>query len=202
MLKLRCLVLLCVLPIASGQDVPRSYPYIRPNQEVRIPDLLTLQSPTKDRADVLLTSLEIIFHDPTICCGRDSALQHSASRADPRSVKDIVTKLQGRQLLSDGRPILVTAVDLAPSSPNPAPIVDALTKNHALLMMWNSHLYIAYGASFDDALYSDGTQTTTINKLLLIDVRYSDSRRELAFSRTADDWSKVEGLLLFAISQQ
>lgn len=202
MLKLCWLMLLCVLPAAYGQDVPRSYPYIHPNQEVRVADLPTLQSPTKDLPDVLLTSLEIILRDAALCCGRDSALEHSASRIDPRSAKDIVTKLQGRKLLTDGRPIVVTVTDLAPSSHNPAPIVDALSKNHALLMMWNSHLYVVYGALFDDALYSDGTRTTTINQLLLTDVRYSDSRRQLAFSRTADDWSKVGGLLVFFIVQQ
>lgn len=194
------LVVLFSVP-AYSQEVP-SYPYVRRNEEVRVSNLPALKSPSKDASDVLLTSLEIIFNDPAICCGRDSALDDRAARADPRSIKDIIAKLQGRHLLTDGRPFVVTVTDLAPSSANPFPIVDVLTKNHALLMMWNSRLYVVYGALFSDMIYNDGSRVTTINKLLLMDVRYSNARRERAFSRTTDDWTKVQGLLMFTVAVQ
>lgn len=189
------------VPFALGQETP-SYPYVRPNEEVRVSNLPALKSPSKDASDVLLTSLEIILHDPAICCGRDSALEDRVGRADPRSIKDIVAKLRGRHLLTDGRPFVVTVTDLAPSSANPLPIIEALTKNQALLMMWNSRLYVVDGAVFYDAIYNDGTRVTTVNKLSLIDVRYSDARRELSFSRATDDWSKVQGLLMFTLAMQ
>jgi hypothetical protein len=41
------------------------------------------------------------FHDQTVCCGRDSALEDSAQAADARSLKEIATTLDGRQLLGD-----------------------------------------------------------------------------------------------------
>lgn len=202
MARLCWVVLLCSVSIASSQEVPPPYPYVHPNQEIRISNLPALKSRSKDPSDVLLASLEIILHDPEICCGRDSALGDRAERADPRSIKDIISKLQGRHLLTDGRPFVVTVTDLAPSSASPFPIVEVLTKKRALLMMWNSRLYVVYGALFYDLIYNDGSRVTTINKLLLMDVRYSNARRKLAFSRTTDDWSTVEGLLMFSVAVQ
>jgi hypothetical protein len=193
----------CLLMLAYAQEVPPAYPLIRPNQEVRVNSLPSIAARSHDRSDVLLTSLDIIFRDHSICCGWDSALEDSAAATDPRSLKDIINKLGGRHLLSDGRPIMVTVVDLAPTaSRNPASIVDALKKKHALLFMWNSRLYVLYGALFDEALYNDGSQAVTIHQLFLLDTRYPDSRRKLVFSREKNDWNQVEGLLLFAIAPQ
>jgi hypothetical protein len=200
--KLCWLLILWIVPAADSQETPPSYPLIQPNQEIRVSGLAALKAPTNDASDILAASLEMIFNDRTICCGRDSALEDSVGHADPRSMKDIVARLQGRHLLSDGRPMVVTVTDLAPSAVNPFPIVEALRKNHALLMMWNSRLYVTYGAVFDESVYSDGTRTTTVNKLLLLDVRHSPSEQELTFTRTRDDWNKVEGLLLVTVAPQ
>lgn len=198
-----CGLLLCLVVSALyGQGVYSNYPTIRPNQEIRVPDLPRLKARTRDRSDVLLTSLDIIFHNHEICCGRDSALEDSAQQADPRSMKDIVAKLQGRHLLGDGRPITVNVTDMMPYSPNPTAIVDALAKKQALLLMWNSRLYVLAGALYDESYYQDGTTTDTINKFYLLDTRYSDGRREVTFTRLKDDWNDVQGLLLLSFSTQ
>lgn len=198
-----CGLLLClVVSVLYGQEVSPGYPTVRPNQEVRVPDLPRLKARSRDRSDVLLTSLDIIFHNHEICCGRDSALEDSAQRADPRSIKDIVAKLQGRHLLGDGRPITVNVTDMMPYSPNPVPIVDALAKKQALLLMWNLRLYVMSGVLYDESYYQDGTRTDIINKFYLLDPRYSDGRREVTFTRTKDDWNDVQGLLLLSFSTQ
>lgn len=198
-----CGLLLClVLLPAYGQDVSPGYPLIRSNQELRVPDLPRLKARTHDRSDVLLTSLDIIFHNHEICCSRDSALEDSAQQADPGSMKDIVAKLQGRHLLGDGRPITVSVTDMMPYSANPAAIVDQLAKQHALLLMWNSRLYVLAGALYDESIWDDGTRTDTINKFYLLDPRYSDGRREVTFTRTKDDWNDVQGLLLLSFAPQ
>ncbi len=198
-----CGVLLClVVSLAYGQDSSAGYPLLRPNLELRVPNLPALKARTKDRSDVLLTSLDIIFHNHDICCGRDSALEDSAQQADPRSMKDIVAKLQGRHLLGDGRPITVSIIDMMPYSTNPSPIVDALAKQQALLMMWNSRLYVLVGSLYDEAYYGDGTRTDTVNKFYLVDARYSDARRDVTFTRTKDDWNDVQGLLLLTKAPQ
>lgn len=198
-----CGLLLCLVArLLYGQDVSPGYPMVRPNQEIRVPDLPRLKARTRDRSDVLLTSLDIIFHNHEICCGRDSALEDSAQHADPRSIKDIAAKLQGRHLLGDGRPITVNATDMMPYSPNPTAIVDALAKKQALLLMWNSRLYVLVGALYDESYYQDGTRTDTVNKFYLLDTRYADGRREVTFTRTKDDWNDVQGLLLLSFSTQ
>lgn len=182
---------------AFGQD-NGGYRLFRPNQEVRVRPLPSLVARSDDLPDVLLTSLDTILHDRTICCGKDSALEDRAVTANPLSLKDIASKLQGRWLLSDGRPILVTP-DFPPSSPTidlSYWIIGHLMHKHAMLMVWGAHLYVVYGAVFDEVVYSDGTpNASSIHKLLLLDTRYADSRREVTFNRDTDDWSKVEGML-------
>jgi hypothetical protein len=94
----------------------------------------------------------------------------SAAAADPGSVKNIIAKLQGRHLLSDGRPVMISVLDLAPQATrNPGTVVNALSNKRPMLLMWNSHLYVLYGALFDEAHYADGTLADSINQLFLLD---------------------------------
>ncbi len=189
------LALILVSSFLHGQDVPAPTSVFHPNQDVRV-NVPSLMARSHDPSDILLTSLELIFHDPAICCGKDSALEDSALAANPLSLKDIASKLQGRHLLSDGRPIMVTTDYMSASSTDIGyRILAALLGKHPLLTVWNSHLYILYGAIYDETVYSDGTRMNVIHKLLLLNPRYSDARREVVFNRDTDDWSKVEGAL-------
>jgi hypothetical protein len=180
-------VLLCDLAFSQQTYTP---------EEVRVSDLPILLAKSKDRTDVLKTSLDTIFHDHGVCCGKDSALEDSVERADPTSLQDIASRLQGRHLLEDGRPIMVTAQYIAPEAINGELLIGALRKNHALLMLWNSHLYVLDGVSYIryyDA--QDGTTDNEILKLFLVDTRYADARRNVQFDRQTDDWTKVQGML-------
>jgi hypothetical protein len=173
-----------------------------PNEEVRVPQLPAVKAKSDDPSDVLLTSLDLVFHDKSICCGRDSALEDRALAANPLSLKEIASRLEGRQLLSDGRPIQVMA-DFLPAGANVDAsywILSNLREKHAMLMVWGSHLYVLYGAMFDETAYGDGTSLSVIHKLLLLDTRYSDSRREVVFNRDTDDWEKVQGMLLLTFA--
>jgi hypothetical protein len=169
--------------------------YYRPD-EVRVSGLPMLMARTHDLSDVLPTSLDTIIHDRDLCCGKDSALEDSLERSDPASLKDIASKLQGRHLLSDGRPIMVTADYVDPSAISSQMLRGTLQSKQALLMQWNDHLYICYGVTFRrDYDSNTNTELDTILKLLLIDTRYSDSRREVVFDRATDDSSKIQGML-------
>jgi hypothetical protein len=155
---------------------------------------------TTHSSDVLLTSLDTVFHDRDICCGKDSALGDSAEAADPHSLKDIATKLDGRHLLGDGRPIKVTARYVSSDQIYAADLITSILNQHALLMQWNSHIYVVHGLVYRWAAYGGSPDAgiqegTVIHELLLWDMRYSDSRREVAFDRTTDDLSKVQGLV-------
>lgn len=189
---------------AFGQDNPRGWQAYRPNQEVRVVQLPALMARSHDLPDVLLTSLDIVFNDPDICCGKDSALENRAVAADALSLKDVASRVQGRQLLSDGRPVLVTA-EFQPAAPTVDIswwIIGELRDKHALLTVWNSHLYVLYGAVYDEVAGDDGSIAFAIHKLLLLDPRYSGPRREVTFNRDSDDWNKVQGMLRLTVTPQ
>jgi hypothetical protein len=188
----RCVVPSCLAVgcFAYGQQV--AYP----EQELRVHDLPSLTARSTHASDALATSLEIVFNDKEVCCGKNSALEDSVQSSDPKSLKDIASKLQGRHLLSDGRPIMVTVEYLTPDQVNAGHLIYMLTQNRAPLMMWNSHLYMVYGVTYVQTIdNSDGSFADTVHKFLLQDVRFSDSHRALSFDRLTEDASKVQGLL-------
>lgn len=175
-----------------------AYAQVYPNQEVRIDDLPLLTANSTNASAVLATSAEIIFRDKEVCCGKSSALGDSIQAADPMSLKDISDKLRGRHLLSDGRPIMVTSEywPAVPGNPNSSNPISEIMEKRALLIKWNSHLYVVYGVIYDKILDDNGTPAETIRKFLLLDPRFSDERRKVFFNRQTDDWGKVEGLLM------
>jgi hypothetical protein len=167
-----------------------------PEQELRVHDLPALTARSTHAPDALATSLEIIFNNKGVCCGKDSALEDSVQSADPKSLKDIANKLQGRHLLSDGRPITVTAEYLTPDQVNAGHLITMMRDQHPALMIWNSHLFLLYGVSYvatDD--YSTNQIAYAVHKFLLQDVRFSDARRQVSFDRLTEDPTKVQGLL-------
>jgi len=183
---------------ANGQQAAYS-----PN-EARISDLPALTAKTTNASDVLATSAEIIFRDQDVCCGKNSALGDSVQAADPVSLKDIVDKLGGRHLLSDGRPIMVTAEcwPAAAGHSNSGNPISAIMEKRALLMEWNSHLYVVYGVIYDTIDDPESGTGNMILKFLLLDTRFSDDRRKVSFNRQTDDWGKVQGLLMLKASPQ
>jgi len=207
MIRSRMVWPLALLTVATGfvhgqQDVPPGYVF-HVNQEVRVRDLSPQAAPSTNTTAVLISALETIFHDAEVCCGKNSALEDGAEAADPLSLKDVSAKLQGKHLSNDGRPITVSTEYMASDSINPGQIVSCLLGNRALLMEWKSRLYVVYGAGFDEKLYYSGQRDYIIHKLFLLDLRFSDSRREVACNRESDDWGKVQGLLTLsaAVSQ-
>jgi len=172
---------------------------------VHISDLPTLTAKSTNATDVLAASAEIIFHDKDVCCGRNSALGDSVQAADPRSLKDVSDKLQGRHVLSDGRPIMVTAAYVPAAAVNTSWLINPITQKQALLMEWNSHLYVVYGVLYNTYYTSDGESVArgdSIQKILLVDPRFSDERRKVTFDRQTDDWGKVQGLLMLKAAPQ
>ena len=119
-----------------------------PEQELRVNDLPALTARSTHASDALATSLEIIFNNKEVCCGKNSALEDSVQSADPKSLKDIANKLQGRHLLSDGRPITVTSEYLTPDQVNAGHLITMMRDQHPAFMMWNSRLYVVCGVTY------------------------------------------------------
>jgi hypothetical protein len=199
-LVLRCLITASLLLgcFAYGQGYQGYYP----DQEIRISDVPSVAATSRRPSDVLAASVEIVVRDRKVCCGKNSALEDSVQSADPNSLKDVSDKLQGRHLLSDGRPIMVTAEYLPAASVNPGWLLGALREKRALLMEWNSHLYVVYGVIFDQTVDQDGGIQNAIHKILVLDARFSDARRQVTFDRLADNWGKVQGLVMLKAAPQ
>lgn len=172
------------------------------NREVRVDGLPNWTARSHAPQDVLLTSLEIVIQDKNVCCAKDSALEDSLEKANPQSLKDVASKLQGRQLLSDGRPIQVTAEYSEPAAINAGVIIGTLAGKQAFLLEWNTHLYVCFGAIYDQVYDDNGGMQYSIRKILLLDVRYSGSRRLAVFDRGTDDWTKVQGMLRLTVAAQ
>lgn len=177
-----------------------------PNQEVVVAGLPPLVALSTDRSAGLAAALEIVLHNKSVCCGKDSALEDVAlyaSLSGSVSLKELSAKLQGRHLLSDGRPILVNAEYVPQSSASAGLIVGSLTDQHALLIEWKSNVYILYGAIFDGTRDTgSGVEVYAIHKLLLLDPRFSDKRRVTEFDRETDNWEKVGGLSIVKVVPQ
>ena len=194
--RLLPLLLLLVSSVTSGQDIPADHiNWFRPNQELRVGALPRLTA--VDSSGIIATALETVLHDRAVCCGKSSALE-DAVQSDPQSLKEVSLKLQGRHRLNDGRTIVVHAEYVSGSWITPGLIVGALLDQHALLVEWRSQVYVVNGAIFDDTRYSSGMRRYTIHRLLLLDPRFSDQRREIQFNRDADDWGQVQGFLTLA----
>jgi len=157
-----------------------------------------------DPAAVLSAALETIFHDPDVCCGKNSALQAVVLGADPLSLNDLSNRIRGSYVLDDGRRVILTAEYVPPSSINPAPIIASLAKNQAALVEWKSHLYVLYGAIFDETRgRTPGTgNVLAIHKLLLLDTRFSDARRETSLDREGNIQTDLQGLLILKLEPQ
>lgn len=184
---------LSATPLTGGQ-------VFNTDLDVRVSGLSSLMARSSDLSDVLLTSLDTIIHNRSICCGKESALGDSAAGADPRSLSDVASKLQGRHLMGDGRPMQVTAEFWSRDEINSGKVIGALTDKHALLMQWDSHLYVMYGAVYRWVWVGGGgdqgaAAETVIRKFELLDPRFSDYKRNVVFDRDKDDFSKVQGVL-------
>lgn len=190
----------CLAASCLAQDQTDSCTFF-PNQEVRVTNLGSFIAPSKDTTAVIAAAVEAVLHDPTLCCGKDSALGDLVL-SEPRTLKELSTKLQGRHLLSDGRPILVNAEYAPQVSINSGSVIGALKEQRASLLEWKSHVYVLYGAIFGESRCLSGARQYSIAKFLLLDPRFSDQRRDAVFNRETDDLGKIQGLLTLSVVAQ
>jgi hypothetical protein len=193
---LQLIISLCLS--AVSQDIPSGWVLTRPNQEIRV---ALLPSTSENTTDILAASVEVAVMDPAVCCGRKSALADEAALTEPTTLKQLGEKLRGKHYLDSGEPITVVDQYWPGTTVNAENVVGCLREQHPLLMEWNEHFYVVYGAAFDEYDYSSGVVTDVIKKLLLLDMRHSGKRRYMAFDRQTDDWSKVSGLLKLSITR-
>src|SRR5208282_718682 len=135
--------------MATVSAFAQPHAWFLPNQEVRVANLPLLTTPSADASAVLATALETILHDRDVCCGKGSGLEDAVLSAQS-SLKALSAKLQGRHVLGDGLSIVVRA-EYFPKSSIGAPIMlKTLMDQQPMLIEWKSHLYVLYGAIYDE----------------------------------------------------
>ncbi len=194
--------LVCTAPLSAfAQDVP-SQPTraFIPNKLVVVTNLPSLKAPSADKPAVVGTALEIMLRDKEACCGKNSGLEDAVLSAG--SLKELSTKLQGRHVLGDGRSVVVGTEYLPQAAPGSRLIIKTLMDQQPMLLEWKSRVYVLYGANFDELRqYNPDDWQFTIHKLLLLDVRFSDQRREVEFNSETDDWKTIQGLMTLSVAR-
>jgi len=184
---------------AYSQPEGSSYVF-HPNQEVQVASLPSAVAASTSESAVLAASLATALMEPEVCCGRNSALEDRIPSAKGLSLKELGERLRGKHYLEDGLSILVADQYWPGASVKAEDILGSLMAQHPLLMDWNGHLYVLYGAVFDEYVSYSGSNYHVIHTLLLVDARFSDRRRYVTFHRETDDWAKVSGLLALTIT--
>jgi len=193
-----CFVLVCMAPVSAfSQDLSQPGWFLH-NQEVYVANLPLLTAPSAEASAVLATALETILQDRDICCGKDSGLEDAVLSA-PSSLKELSAKLQGRHVLGDGLSIVVRAEYFPKSSIAPDLIITTLMDQQPMLLKWKSHIYVLYGATYDETRPNNWGSQFVIHKLWLLDPRYSDKRRETELNAETDDWTKIQGILALTV---
>jgi hypothetical protein len=199
MLRFRRTVPCSAMFLLLASCFAQSQAVVLPNQELRVRGLPVCTASSDDPAAVLVAALETIFHDPELCCGKRSTLWSAALSADPRSLKDVGARVQGRYSLGDNRRVMITAEYLPSSSIYPLQLLAPLMRGQAVLLEWKSHLYVLCGADFDEFRDPMKASSFDIHKLLLIDVRFSDMRREVALDQKSIGPKELGGLLVLTV---
>jgi hypothetical protein len=196
------LLLITFYCVSAHGQLDGSYGYVfHPNQKVRVESLPSIVAASRSESDVMAASLAIAVRDRAVCCGRKSALEDQAAAAEGTSLKELGAALRGKHYLDSGETIVVADQYWSGAEANPQGIVGSLMAQCPLIMDWDGHLYVVYGALFDEYRYYSGDITWVIKKLSLVDPRFSDKRRYVSFDRQTDDWGKVTGLLALTITR-
>jgi len=207
------LPLLLIVIMASGCVNANSQTcayVVSPNQELRIAALPPVVAASTSDFAVMKASIATAVLDPNVCCGRNSALGDQVVSARGASLRDLGGKLRGKHYLDNGTSIFVAdqywpAAPIEQNSVKAGDIITSLLAQRPLLMNWDGHLYVVYGAIYDVCAagspdYPSYGNFPAIRTLLLVDTRFSDRRRYVSFNRQTNDWGKVTGFLALAIT--
>ena len=109
-----------------------------PNQQVRV-DVPFSAAKSANPIDLLAASIESVICDKEFCCGKNSALE-TAIQSAGFDLPDIARKLQGKHVLSDGRPFTADTEYLSAVSMNSDQLISALMQKCSARIEWNSNL--------------------------------------------------------------
>ncbi len=173
---------------------------VHPNQRITVPNLSTVSS-TND-GGVARAAVAIVLSGSKVKCDPGSPLEVVLDATAGSSLQAMAGKLAGTSCITNGRAQRVSATFTPNSAIQSDSVIASIMQGRPLLMSWKRTLYVLYGVVYDEHLYSNGSRTNAIRQLLLIDPRYSDQRRFVAFARDKDNFADVEGIAGLSIQRQ
>jgi hypothetical protein len=186
---------------AHGQDYGTAIAFVRADQKAIVEYVHLQPAASEDRNAAVAAALATVIKDAGVCCGENSVLGTTPVTGSSISLREIANKVGGRHVLSDGQTVTITGEYISAATLSSDRIIVPLMKQQPMLMMWKSHIYVLYGAVYDDTVYTDGHHDYVIHKLLLLDPSAAGPDRQATFDRQKDDWSQVEGLLLLKVAK-
>jgi hypothetical protein len=168
-LLLTFVLCVCVGGVALGQEpIVTDTISTVPFQQIKV-DVPSYVAPTTDPLDTLQASVATVLRDPTVCCGRGSALDARLAPTGAASLPKVGERLRGKHNLPGGSLILVEDQYWSREGIRTDDVIASLMAKRPLLMDWDGQVYALYGAVFDLNKHSSGYEERVIRSFLLLD---------------------------------
>jgi hypothetical protein len=177
----------------AAQDIPDAE-VVHPYQRVTVPNLAVVTATDTSSPAVAKAALAIVLSGSKLKCGPDSQLESVVEANAGSPLRTLASKISGASCATNGRTLHVTATFTPNGAIQGDSLIASVIEGKPLLVEWKGALYVLYGVVYDEHLYPSGRHDNVIRKLLLIDPRYSDKRRFVAFERDKDNFGQLEGV--------
>jgi hypothetical protein len=177
--------------ITPEQEVVHAY------KRVTVPDLAFITATDSNAAKA---AVAIVLSSLKVKCDPSSQVESVTEANAESSLSTLSSKIAGTSCSMGGRMLRVNASFTPNAAIKANDLVASLKQNTPLLMRWQGAVYVLYGVVYDEHLFNSGKQDNVIREFLLVDPRYSDKRRLVAFERWKDDFAIVEGVMSLSLS--
>ena len=193
-------VLLLAASMVAAQDAPETE-IVHPNQRVTVPDLAFVTATDTGSTAIAQAALAIVLSVSKTKCDRGSQINIAVDGTAGTSLRTLAFRLSGASCSVNGSTIRLKAGFTPNEEIRPESLIVPVMQGQPLLFEWKGALYVLYEVVYDEHIFSSGQRDNLIRELLLIDPRYSDQRRFVAFERDKDDFAQVEGIASASVGQ-
>lgn len=186
------LILLVMSSSSVAKQVLTDPEVVHPDQQAIIPNLeaITLRDSNSATAAVA-----ILLSSSNVKCDSGSEVEGALSGNAEGSLSMLARKIDGTSCGVNGNTLRISASFTPIGEIRANDIVSSIMQKKPLLIRWKEVVYVAYGVVYDQHLFNSGRQDNVIREFLLIDPRFSDSRRLVTFRRQKDDFGQIEGIM-------
>lgn len=194
-------MLFLALPLAA-QDMPGDVEVVRPNQRVTLPNLPPVTAADASSPAVAKAALAIVLSGLKVKCGPGSQLESVVEATAGPSLRSLAGRISRASCVDNGQLLRVAATFVPSGAIQADSLIASVIGGKPLLVEWKKALFVLNGVVYDEHRHSDGHRDNVIRELLLIDPRYSDERRFVAFVREKDNFAEVEGIASLSVAKR